>query len=223
MHHHPVQLHVMPPHRLLVAFALLTATAVPRAGAQAPVGLLPLSVRHSTLKNTARPTGELKALVDSLDAQIAAAAQLGRTSDIRRLYAHAATVLARRPWTPEAEFASSLVSRTDRQVADLARRWSMQVEQIYAPAIPLERPLVARATLRQRAAGGTPIEIPQVVARHKGTMLGELDTEAFLGRAVHARHEAVDDPVGDELEVAEGRQNGGVELIGAWRRHECEA
>jgi hypothetical protein len=36
---------------------------------------------------------------------------------------------------------------------------------------------------------------------------------------VHARHEAVDDPTGDELQVAEGRQNGGVELIGAWLGH----
>jgi hypothetical protein len=50
-------------------------------------------------------------------------------------------------------------------------------------------------------------------------MLGELDAEAFAGRAVHPRHEAFDDPAGDELQVAEGRQNGGVELIGAWLGH----
>ncbi len=171
IHRPPVQLLFMILHRTLVAVALLAATAAPRAHAQAPVGILSLSVRHSTLKNTARPTGELKALVDSLDAQIAAAAKLGRTSDIRRLYAHAATVLALRPWTPEAEFASALVSRTDRQVADPARRWSMRVEQIYAPAIPLERPLVARATLRQRAAGGTP-NAPLAVVKQLGTFDG---------------------------------------------------
>jgi len=64
-----MQLPVMIPHlRSLVAIALLAATAAPRVGAQAPVGILSLGVRHSTLKNTARPTGELKALVDSLDA-----------------------------------------------------------------------------------------------------------------------------------------------------------
>ena len=45
-------------------------------------------------------------------------------------------------------------------------------------------------------------------------MFGELDAEAFPGRAVHAGHEAVDDPAGDEFQVAKGRQNGGVELIG---------
>ncbi len=165
------QLLVMIPHRTLMAVALAAVTAAPRAAAQAPVGLLSLSVRHSTLKNTARPSGELKALVDSLDAQIAAAAKLGRTSEIRRLYAHAATVLARRPWTPEAEFASSLVGRTDRQVADPARRWSMRVEQIYAPTIPLDRPLVARATLRQRPIGGLP-NAPLTVVKQLGTFDG---------------------------------------------------
>jgi len=170
--HPPVQLpHMILRLRPLVTIVLLAATAVSRASAQAPVGILSLSVRHTTLKNTIRPTGELKALVDSIDTQIGAAARLGRTSDLRRLYAHAATVLARRPWTPEAEFASSLVSRTDRQVADPARRWSMRVEQIYAPAIRLDRPLVARATLRQRAAGGAP-NVPMSVVKELGTFDG---------------------------------------------------
>jgi hypothetical protein len=36
---------------------------------------------------------------------------------------------------------------------------------------------------------------------------------------VHARHEAVDDPAGDEFEVAEGREDGGIELIGARLGH----
>jgi len=157
--------------RTLVAVALSAVTIVPCASAQAPVGLLSLSVRHTTLKNTARPTGELKALVDSLDVQIAAAAKFGRTAEIRRLYAQAATVMARRPWTPEAEFASSLVARTDRQVVDPARRWSMRVEQIYAPTIQLDRPLVARATLRQRAVGGVP-NAPMTVVKPLGTYDG---------------------------------------------------
>jgi poly(3-hydroxybutyrate) depolymerase len=157
--------------RPLVAVAMLAVTVVLRAGAQAPISVLTLSVRHTTLKNTIRPTGELKAIVDSLDTQIGAAARLGRTSDLRRLYAHAATVLARRPWTPEAEFASSLVSRTDRQVVDPARRWSMRVEQIYAPAIVLARPLVARATLRQRIAGSAPTA-PMSVVKALGTFDG---------------------------------------------------
>ncbi|WP_373067836.1 hypothetical protein [Gemmatimonas sp.] len=54
-------------------------------------------------------------------------------------------------------------------------------------------------------------------------MLGELDAEAFSWRAVHTRREAVDDPAGDELEVAEGRQHGGVKLIGARLGHVPES
>ena len=156
------------PLRFALALGLVATTGSIPLGAQAPVGVLSLSVRHTTLKNTTRPTGDLKALVDSLDVQIATAARLGRTSELRRLYAQAATVLARRPWTPEAEFASSLVARTDRQVADPARRWSMRVEQIYAPAITLDRPLVATATLRQRAEGSAPAA-PMRVVKALGT------------------------------------------------------
>ena len=156
------------PLRFALALGLVATTGSIPLGAQAPVGVLSLSVRHTTLKNTTRPTGELNALVDSLDVQIATAARLGRTSELRRLYAQAATVLARRPWTPEAEFASSLVARTDRQVADPARRWSMRVEQIYAPAITLDRPLVATATLRQRAEGSAPAA-PMRVVKALGT------------------------------------------------------
>lgn len=153
-----------------VAIALLAATTTVPAAAQAPIGLLSLSVRHTTLKNTARPSGELKALVDSLDGQIAIAARLGRTSELRRLYAHAATVLGRRPWTPEAEYAGSLVARTERQVIDPARRWSMRVEQIYAPAIALDGPLMARATLRQRTVGaaGTPLTVVKQLGTYDG-------------------------------------------------------
>ncbi len=54
-------------------------------------------------------------------------------------------------------------------------------------------------------------------------VLGELDAEAFSWRAVHTRREAVDDPAGDELEVAEGRQHGGVKLIGARLGHVPES
>jgi hypothetical protein len=46
-------------------------------------------------------------------------------------------------------------------------------------------------------------------------MLGELHAEAFSRRAVHPRHKAIDHPTGDELELSEGRKNGGIELIGA--------
>ncbi len=141
------------------------------ASAQAPTGLLSLSVRHNTLKNTARPTGETKAQVDSLDRLIAQANRLGRSAEVRRLYAHANALLTRRPWTAESEYAASLVLRTDRQVVDPAVRWPVRVEQIFAPSVELLRPLSARATLRQRAAGAA-ANAPLTVVKELGTFDG---------------------------------------------------
>ncbi len=143
-----------PAVRGALLFALAALLAAPSlAAAQAATGILSLSVRHNTLKNTARPEPAVKAQVDSLDALIAAATRLGRTSEVRRLYAHAGTLLTRREWTPESEYAASLVLRTNRQVVDPARVWSVRVEQIFAPSIPLLRPLTAQATVRQRRPG----------------------------------------------------------------------
>ena len=132
-----------------------TLVLVPQSGAtaQAPPGILSLSVRHNTLKNTARPEGALKAQIDSLDALITSASRLGRTAELRRLYAHARTLLGNRDWTAESEYAASLVLRTDRQVADPSRRWAVRVEQIFAPSLPLSRPLSAHATIGRRASG----------------------------------------------------------------------
>ncbi len=132
--------------------ALLVSAAPALVHAQAQTGILSLSVTHTTLKNTVKPTGELKAQVDSLDALISSASKFGRTSELRRLYAHSIALLQKRAWTPEAEFASSVVVRSERLVVEPARPWTMRLEQSYSPSIALERPLTARATLRQRDA-----------------------------------------------------------------------
>lgn len=160
--------------RLFTACLAATCTLMPlagSAGAQASTGVLSLSVRHATLKNTARPAGVLKAQIDSLDLLIGAATRLGRTSELRRLYAQASTLLAQREWSPESEYAASLVLRTDRQVVDPARRWSVRLEQIYLPSIALNRALSARATLRQRAAG-TAANAPLAVVKDLGLFDG---------------------------------------------------
>lgn len=149
---------------------LLMVSPVTGVRAQAPTGILSLSVRHGTLKNTAKPTGELKARVDSLDALIGAATRLGRTAEVRRLYAQAATLLAKREWSPELEYAASLVLRTDRQVVDPARRWTVRLEQIYQPSIALNGSLRARASLRQRTTGAA-ANAPLAVVKD----LGEFD------------------------------------------------
>lgn len=132
--------------------ALLVCIAPAHLQGQAQSGILSLSVTHSTLKNSAKPTGELKAQVDSLDALIASASKFGRTSELRRLYAHSIALLQKRAWTPEAEFASALLVRSDRLIVDPTRQWTMRLEQSYSPSIALERSLTARVALRQRDA-----------------------------------------------------------------------
>lgn len=61
--------------RTLVALllAVLGVFATDAASAQALPSTLVLSVRHSTLKNMARPEGALKAQIDSIDVELAGA------------------------------------------------------------------------------------------------------------------------------------------------------
>jgi poly(3-hydroxybutyrate) depolymerase len=162
----------MPPlsRRMLVA-ALLATVAATSASAQALTGILSLGVLYNTLKNTTHPEGELKAQIDSIDVQLAAAGKLGRTSEQRRLYAKGMALLNHRPWTPEAEFASSLVLRTEHQVVDPSQRWSVRVEMGFAPTIELTRPLNAHAQLRQRTAGA-PASAPLAVVKELGSFDG---------------------------------------------------
>ena len=155
----------------VIAQAMVAILPVSRAIAQAPVGMLSLSVRHNTLKNTTKPTGELKAQIDSLDVLLAGAAKVGRTSEQRRLYAHANALLGKRSWTAESEYAASLSLRTDRQVVDPSRPWAARLEQIFAPSIALDRTLTARATLRQRAPGSAP-NAPLTVIKEVGEFVG---------------------------------------------------
>ncbi len=146
---------------LLLGVAVAVAGAS-RVEAQAQTNPLSLSVRHNTLKNTARPDSALKLRIDSIDAQLAVANRYGRTAEARRLYAKAATLLARREWTPASEFSASVVLRTDQQVIDPSSPWMLRVEQTYAPDIALTRPLTAHAELRQRppnARGNVPLAV----------------------------------------------------------------
>jgi poly(3-hydroxybutyrate) depolymerase len=141
---------------LAVVCLLIPATS----SAQALTSLSSLRVGYNTRKATVRPQGELKAQIDEVDAQIAEATRLGRTAEIRRLIAKGNTLLAGRPWTAEVDFANSLVIRTDRLVVDSTKPYDVRLEQIYSPSIQLERPLTARAALRERPAaaqgGGAP-------------------------------------------------------------------
>ena len=142
------------PHHFAKPLGLLAALVVTVAPtlvhAQAQTGILSISVTNTTLKNTVKPTGELKAQIDSLDVLIASASKYGRTSELRRLFAHSIALLQKRPWTPETEFASSVVVRSDRLIVDPSRTWTLRLEQIFSPTIALERSLTARVALRKR-------------------------------------------------------------------------
>ncbi|QJR36742.1 PHB depolymerase family esterase [Gemmatimonas groenlandica] len=135
-----------------LASALIVSLAPTHVHAQAQTGILSLSVTNTTLKNQVKPTGELKTQIDSLDVLIASASKYGRTSELRRLFAQSNALLQKRPWTPEAEFASSVLVRSDRLIVDPSRAWTMRLEQSFSPTIALERPLTARVALRSRDA-----------------------------------------------------------------------
>jgi hypothetical protein len=135
--------------RILIAFAVCLAVAAP-AFPQALTSLASVRVGYNTRKNTVKPQGELKAQIDALDQQIADATRLGHTGELRRLFAKGLTLLAGREWTDAADYNASLVIRTDRVVADSTRPYNARLEQLYQPAIALQRALSAHAELRKR-------------------------------------------------------------------------
>ncbi|MGQ0732186.1 MAG: PHB depolymerase family esterase [Acidobacteriota bacterium] len=133
--------------RLLIAAAVAAALATP-ALAQAPPNAASARVRYNSLKNTAKPEGELKARIDAIDQEIAAATRLGQTAQVRRLIAKATALLNKRAWTDVDDFDQSLVLRSDRLFIDSSKPYLVRLEQAYAPAIELTTPLIARATAR---------------------------------------------------------------------------
>src|SRR3954451_15634590 len=105
--------------RLLCALPLCLSFAVltPAPGrAQALTSLQSVRVCYTSRKNTVKPQGELKAQIDALDAQIAEANRLGRSGELRRLYAKGIALLNGRRWTDAADYSASLVLRTPRVV-----------------------------------------------------------------------------------------------------------
>src|SRR5215467_177654 len=117
------------------ALALLfPATGFP----QALTSLASVRVGYVTRKNTVKPQGELKAQIDAIDAQIAEASRLGRTGELRRLYAKGLSLLNGRPWTDAADYSASLVLRTPRVVVDSSTPYTVRLEQIYTPSLALQ-------------------------------------------------------------------------------------
>jgi predicted esterase len=132
--------------------ALVVGSLAGNAWAQALPNLNSLRVRYNTQKTTAKPDGELKVQIDAIDRELAEATRLGRTGELRRLYAKGTALLAKRPWTDADEFGASLVLRTAAVVVDSSQPAMVRLEQIFAPAIALETPLSAVATIRPQLA-----------------------------------------------------------------------
>src|SRR3954466_8332679 len=137
--------------RLVTASVCLSLCALLplSAAAQALTSIASVRVGYTTRKNTVKPQGELKTQIDALDAQIAEATRLGKTGELRRLFAKGINLLNRRAWTPEVEYMHSIVLRTDRVVADSAKPYAVRLEQIYTPSLDLQRTVRAHVTLRK--------------------------------------------------------------------------
>ncbi len=155
---------------------LVVALCVPAGPAQSQAlpSLASISVSYSAQKTKVQPAGELKAQIDALDRDIADATRLGRTGELRRLYAKGLTLLSGQAWTADLDFARSLVLRTDRLIVDPASPWSVRLEQIYQASIALEQPLVARIAVRRPsgpATRGMPAQDP-IIVKDFGTRSG---------------------------------------------------
>jgi poly(3-hydroxybutyrate) depolymerase len=139
--------------RLFTASVCLSLCLAPvTAGAQALTSLASVRVGYTTRKNTVKPQGELKTQIDALDAQIAEATRLGKSGELRRLFAKGIALLNGRVWNAAAEYNASLVVRTATVVADSSKPYGARLEQIFAPAIELPRTVTAHVELRNRPA-----------------------------------------------------------------------
>lgn len=164
--------------RILVASACLSLGALipATAVAQALTSLASVRVGYTTRKNTVKPQGELKAQIDALDAQIAEATRLGRSGELRRLFAKGLALLNNGdPWTEAYEYSRSLVLRSPRVVVDSAKPYEVRLEQIYAPSLVLQNTLTAHVALRKRlttppAPGQRPPDPP--IVKDLGTFDG---------------------------------------------------
>lgn len=121
--------------------------------AQAQTSLLSVSVAYNTRKAVANPMGELKARIDSLDAEILAANRAGKTSEMRRLYAKGTTLLAGRIWSDSLDLSTSLLLRTDRVIIDPTQPYTLRLAQQYKASAPIPGNTLARVFVRAGMQG----------------------------------------------------------------------
>ena len=171
---------------LLAVVAHLAAASLATAQARATVASM--RTQYNTARTQAKPTGELKARFEAIEEQIARAARLGRTGEVRRLYSQGIALAAGRAWTPQLEFASSLALRTERVFVDGTGSIRVRLEQIYTPTIELSAPLLVRAALHRPGTGAR--------ANQQGDKLR--DVGAFEG----VSRDLIDDPLVFDVDLS---------------------
>ena len=208
--------------RLIAASVCLSLCALMPAAAraQALTSLSSVRVGYTTRKNTVKPQGELKAQIDALDAQIAEATRLGRTGELRRLFAKGIALLNGTPWTDALDYSRSLVLRTPRVVVDSSKPYSGAARtDLRVVARAAEHASTAHVALRKRPAPpapGQPAAEPPLV-KDLGTFDGvardlrespfffDLDLHDVADGAVSARRRGLEPGRADRQRVAADR------------------
>ncbi|HEY6306385.1 MAG TPA: PHB depolymerase family esterase [Candidatus Angelobacter sp.] len=129
--------------RAIATFTLL-ALFPTLALAQSLPNLALTRLNYTVTKRRVNPQGELKQKIDAVDKDLADAARLGKTAEVRRLLAKGLTLLAGKDWTDALDFSGSLVLRSDHLFMDSAKPATVRLEQIYSPSLQLEGPLSTR-------------------------------------------------------------------------------
>jgi dienelactone hydrolase len=189
----------------VIALILSTELVGIQAHAQARDTIAIMRTRYNTFKTQANAQGDLKAKFEKLDQDIARAAQLGRTGELRRLYTQGIALGQNRPWNADTEFTASLALQTDHVFVDPGMPAAFKLTQIYLPSIELTEPLSMRLTLNKPGTGAA--------AAQGGERLKDLGVLTNVGR------DLIDSPFRFDINFSglEGRTIVRAELIGNGR------
>ena len=190
--------------RLLVIVVVM-ALAELTVHAQARETIAMMRTRYNTFKTQSNPQGDLKSKFETLDQEIARAARLGRTGELRRLYTQGMALAQNRPWNAVVEFTSSLALQTDHIFVDPLAPAPFRLTQIYPPSLELAEPLTMRVTLNRPAAGAG--------GAQGGEKLKDVGVFTGVGR------DLIDSPYGFTIDFSgvEGRAAVRAELLEAGR------
>ena len=173
---------------LLALFAALAALPG-GAAAQARPNLALERVIYGTVKTATRPQGDLKAQIDALEKEMAEAARLGRTGEVRHLLAKGIALLSKREWTDALEYSTSLAIRAEQVYVDPSRPYAIRLEQTYAPRVALAASPTAAISICRPARG-------PFGGFQAGEKVKDLATRAGVGR------DLLDEPCRVDLDLS---------------------